>query len=218
MTVWNYNSKNIWMVFMQKIRDRDIREQIKDTYLKGFYDDPQSEVMDEFGIMWGESIVDIAVINGSLHAYEIKSEVDNLSRFSKQFNLYSKVFDYLNIITHEKNISILEKNYEMDGWGIYVVSNIQGVIDIRKIKKPHTNPSVNIFSLCHILWKDEAISILETKGIRKGISNKNRKQLYEIICENIKPKEIKKHVRNKIKSRIRIKRTHKDNCLVTTSK
>jgi hypothetical protein len=48
-------------------------------------------MLDEFGLEHGEVRVDVAVINGELHGYEIKSERDTLERLPRQVKAYSAV-------------------------------------------------------------------------------------------------------------------------------
>ena len=49
-------------------------------------------VIDELGIMHGKARVDIAVINGSIHGYEIKSSMDTLKRLPRQMAAYDSCF------------------------------------------------------------------------------------------------------------------------------
>lgn len=47
-----------------------------------------------------ESLADLVIINGTSTVYEIKSELDNLTRLDKQLNDYLKIFDHVNVVTH----------------------------------------------------------------------------------------------------------------------
>lgn len=48
-----------------------------------------------------ESLADLVILNGTSSVYEIKSELDNLSRLNKQLVDYLKVFDRVNVVTHQ---------------------------------------------------------------------------------------------------------------------
>jgi len=47
-----------------------------------------------------ESLADLVILNGTSSVYEIKSELDNLTRLDKQLSDYLKIFDRVNVVTH----------------------------------------------------------------------------------------------------------------------
>ena len=63
-----------------------------------------STILNEFRI--GKSIADLVFLNGTSKVFEIKTELDNLSRFDSQVNDYRKVFKQIYIVTH---ISLVDK-------------------------------------------------------------------------------------------------------------
>ncbi|MDA8118743.1 MAG: sce7726 family protein, partial [Gammaproteobacteria bacterium] len=60
-------------------------------------------VLDELGICRGEVRVDVAVVNGEIHGYEIKSDRDSLRRLASQVELYSKVLDQATLVAGERH-------------------------------------------------------------------------------------------------------------------
>ena len=46
----------------------------------------------------------MAVLNGSIHGFEIKSEVDSLSRLASQAQLYGECLDYVTLVVAKKHI------------------------------------------------------------------------------------------------------------------
>jgi hypothetical protein len=50
----------------------------------------------------GRSKVDCVVVNGRVHAYEIKTELDSPSRLAKQLDDYRRVFPRISVITDER--------------------------------------------------------------------------------------------------------------------
>jgi hypothetical protein len=53
--------------------------------------------------------IDIAVINGKIHGFEIKSEQDNLERLPSQVELYNNVFDTITIVAAENHFNKLNE-------------------------------------------------------------------------------------------------------------
>ena len=47
-------------------------------------------ILDELGICRGRVRIDLTVVNGLLHGYEIKSERDTLARLETQADLYGR--------------------------------------------------------------------------------------------------------------------------------
>lgn len=186
-----------------QMRDIDIRVKIKETYLKKYYADNESKVVDEFNVSFGDARMDIAVINGALHGYEIKSESDSLYRLPNQITTYSKTFDYLTIVTGKKHLKCV-LNEVPDWWGVIVASNNKSKegINLKIIRKPKKNISVDKLSLAQLLWRDEALEILNSIGIKKGLSNKPKPFLWNLIAENLSLKDLSTVVRRTLKLRL----------------
>lgn len=183
------------------MRDIDIRNKIKETHLKKYYLDNDSKVVDELSICMGEARMDIAVINGHLHGYEIKSDLDTLNRLPSQISAYSKTFDYLTIVVGKKHLEdVMEK--VPDSWGIMCASNNKKGQEIKLsiVRKPKKNSNVQSLSLAQLLWKDEIVDILMEKGIKKGLS-KPKPFLWNLLVQNFTTKELSKLVREKLKIR-----------------
>jgi len=68
-----------------------------------------------FEIKVNKSRVDFLTINGYTRSFEIKSELDNLKKLSKQIDDYEKVFDYNYIVVdgkhYDKAIAIVPERY-----------------------------------------------------------------------------------------------------------
>src|SRR2546426_1117053 len=61
-------------------------------------------VMDELGLNHGSIRVDVAVINGHLHGYEIKAERDSLERLPAQARMYERVLDFVSVVCAPKHL------------------------------------------------------------------------------------------------------------------
>jgi hypothetical protein len=58
----------------EQMREIDVRRALYKSEIRRIVEsDPTSLVVDELGVMEGKYRVDVAVINGRLHGYEIKS-------------------------------------------------------------------------------------------------------------------------------------------------
>lgn len=185
-----------------EIYDKDIRPILYNKFasLKEFISDESSLIIDELSVVDGAARVDIAVVNGKLHGYEIKSERDTLDRLPDQIFFYNMVFDKMTIVISEKFLDKI-KTIIPEWWGIYVISNNKNKIKLKIEKKAKINKYVQKDALLTLLWKDEMIEFLEKIEIKKGVRTKTKDVLTHLIIQNFSLKEIKDFTKNKLKSR-----------------
>lgn len=185
-----------------KIYDKDIRRILinKLSVQQEFISDPTTIVVHEMDVCFGCARVDIAVINGKIHGYEIKSEQDNLERLSTQVEFYNKMFDTVTLVTSEKHFS---KAVDIipDWWGLDCVTKNNKNVCINQKRAPQENKEVEVVYLSHLLWREELLELLQLNGISKGIKTKTRYELGKIVEDNIKLATVSLFVRNKLKNR-----------------
>lgn len=184
-----------------KTRDIDIRNVLHRELEQEFSRDPDTLILDELGLCQGEARVDIAVVNGSIHGYEIKSESDNLERLPNQIDIYSKVLDWVTIITAGRH---LDGIYELtpEWWGIQQTQQFdENIINLVSVRDPQPNPKVDAYSLAQLLWRDEALQLLKQFGFEKGYLSKGRREIWKRLAESLPIDELRFHVRQVLKSR-----------------
>lgn len=184
------------------IYDPDIREVLYSNFLKreDFITDKTTKVIDEMEVCRGLSRVDIAVINGKLHGFEIKSERDTLERLQYQMESYNKVFDTMSIVTcknHlDKVINIVPK-----WWGIYYVYQNKNELILRRKRKEKINKNIDLRVALELLWKDELIQLLKENGKEKGTKSKTRSALCDVVVSSVDNQVIRNYIRKCLKSR-----------------
>ena len=183
------------------MRDKDIRKELHQNYLSHFYQhDADSKVIDELGICQGSSKVDIAVVNGHMWGWEIKSEKDTLERLPAQMEAYNKVFDYITIVTNENHLEGITAMIP-EFWGIMCVRKFTDNFKIENFRSPAKNEFVDPASLVQLLWKNEALEILESLGLAKGLKSKPRLLIWKKMTEVLSLQEINYYVRMYLKKR-----------------
>lgn len=187
---------------MEKLNDPVIRKVLYAEIVKtdNLTSDPSTVVVDEFDVYSGSARIDVAVINGKLHGFEIKSERDNLDRLPCQVDFYNKTFDEITLVTAEVHLA-KAKEIIPKWWGIYSVINKNGMPQLKKIRKPKNNKEIDGFSLTQLLWKPELYELLERNQNIKGIKSKNRLQLGRIAANEFDKEIIAEFVRSKLKNR-----------------
>lgn len=178
------------------VRDVDIREGLSRKLRKEFRGDP---LRNELGICLGETRVDLVVVNCALHGYEIKSARDRLDRLPRQVEIYSRVLDYCTLVI-ETRVVDRALSAVPPWWGIseaYALAD--GQVGFRTVRVAAKNQTVDAFSLCQLLWRDEAASLLEVRGehVRR---RETRWNLWDRLAE-IPLQELQELVRTTLKRR-----------------
>jgi hypothetical protein len=87
------------------MRDSELRAAVKRRLEVDHAADPHTRIVEEMGI-WSASVrVDIAVINGEMTGIELKSDRDTLGRLPFQAELYSRVFDKVELVVGGRHVS-----------------------------------------------------------------------------------------------------------------
>ncbi|MEY2574831.1 MAG: hypothetical protein QOF80_318 [Verrucomicrobiota bacterium] len=182
--------------------DEQIREAIHRKILRLHHMAPDTLVVDELGIRHGSCRADIAVINGRLVGYEIKSDKDSLRRLGRQVRTYDAVFDSVTIVVGARFECRIRRRVPSH-WGIVVATvGKRGAIHFATLRRPRANPRVDLFSVAQLLWRAEALKLaLATKRGSTCIASKRRQQLYEHLVANYAADVLRSEVRSCLRNR-----------------
>lgn len=124
-------------VFNEIIMRYGKTESIIKYYLtKNFINNNNEVCMFEFPVL--NSRADFVRINGVSHAYEIKTEIDNLDRLKTQLFDYLTVFEYVTVVTHSKHLEKVKKIVPRRvGIMIYVFD--EGGINFEEVREAASN-------------------------------------------------------------------------------
>lgn len=178
------------------MKDPEIRQLLRRTTLRTYLSDPNSRVVEELRLSPAKAQVDIAIINGAFHAYEIKSASDTLRRLPDQIDSYRKIFDFVTVVTegkYEREILRLAPSWV----GISICSKDY----LHLIRKPQRNQYIEGFYIAQLLWRDEIKSLLLENKISYRSSLRNW-LLCELLAETIAAKQLSKMVREKLRKRL----------------
>lgn len=182
------------------MKDQDIRPVLIDKLLREHKNCKDTRLIEELGLCQGDARIDIAVVNGTLHGYEIKSEKDTLVRLDKQQEIYNKTLSYVTIVASDKHLNNIS-NQVPEWWGIDKAIQSASTIKIKKVRKPKKNPSIDSHSLVQLLWRDEALDLLKELGLSKGMNKKPRKLIWNKLVENMTGNKLEKIIHKTIKLR-----------------
>lgn len=183
------------------MRDSVIRSAFHQSILKSEHESSDVIVVDELGLKNGQIRADIAVLNGKLVGYEIKTNNDTLIRLPNQIKAYNEVFDNVYIITGDKHFENVLLNVP-EWWGVYLITETEnGTYNFKCSRKAKKNKERDTFGLAQLLWKEEVIDLLTSTLNYKVKSKSTKDDLYEIISNEYSPTKLSTMVLKYLKSR-----------------
>lgn len=183
------------MHFCPETTDRDIRSALHAKRFRRMKRDPHTLVIDELGLAHARSRIDVAVINGCIHGYEIKSDRDTLDRLSTQIAVYRRTLQKLTLVAAPKHIPNVMTHVPEWCGVIAVEQGRRGAIGFRAIRNAASNPDVEPVMMAHLLWRDEVMNLLIGIGYAPKELRRPKKHLYEMLCEAMTLREITASIR-----------------------
>lgn len=181
------------------MREHEIRSALRERLIVEYAAEPDTLIVDELGIHAGVARIDMAVVNGELHGFEIKSRSDTLERLPKQAQAYGTVFDRVTIVVSDRHAPAAVAALP-DWWGVLVcgASNAEPLTCRRT---PRRNASVDPFAVAQLLWRDEALAILERRGLAERLTGKPRRELWRALARDVPLAELQSAVRDALRAR-----------------
>ncbi|WP_114392262.1 sce7726 family protein [Oleisolibacter albus] len=183
------------------VKDGDVRDALHKKVLAEHHGEPDTLVLDELGLEHGSCRVDIAVINGMIHGYEIKSDADTLERLPFQAQVYSRTLDKVTLVCGAGHIDKATAIVP-EWWGIKLaVGGSRGAVHFEDVRRPKLNRTLDAEALAMLLWRNEALALLEAVEAGKGMKSKSRAALYKRLTETMPLQQLRDQVRACLKSR-----------------
>lgn len=162
--------------------------------------DSKVRTIPELGIKHGAARVDIAVVNGVLHGYEIKSDRDTLLRLPDQMDIYNSVFDQMTLVVGKSHL-FDAINLVPQWWGITLAkANDDGVV-FQEMRPATENPIQERPDMARLLWREEALEALEKEGEAQGVRSKPRNFIYDRLTSVFDQKKLGTTVREALCAR-----------------
>lgn len=181
--------------------DKQIRAHLRQLLFRKYWNDPDTMILEELGLRHGYCRIDLAVVNGSLHGFEIKSDRDTFRRLARQAETYNKVLDFVTIVVGERHAE-RALNVSPQWWGIQFAKR-DGREEVRliEVREPTENPGPDKLAIAKLLWREEALTFLEELGGADGLRSKPRRLVYCRLAELASLDAIRLYVRSRLRSR-----------------
>ena len=165
-----------------------------------FSGDPGSLIIDELGILEGECRIDLAVVCGQLHGYEIKSDSDTLDRLPAQLAAYNAVFDRITLVAGSRHAG---RAFAMvpEWWGLVTAVSQGRRVVLRPERAAQVNEQIDPVAVASLLWRDEVVAVLKARCGGHGLSSHPRALLWKLLARLMPLEELRGVVRSALKAR-----------------
>ena len=179
---------------MRQTNDAMIRETLINRLQREYATNSDYRIIPELGLWHGAARIDVAVVNGILHGFEIKSDRDTLIRLPEQMEAYNSIFDRVTLVVGSSHLVDVFKRVP-EWWGVETAHvSASGLVSFNIIRDPRNNPKQDDVSIARLLWRHEALEKLESLGKADGIRSKPREVVYRRLAESLELKLLKKYV------------------------
>lgn len=146
------------------------------------------------------SKADLVLLNGSIRVFEIKTELDDFTKLSKQINDYQKFADKVFVVTDEKSAERLNILYSDTNIGIIILNNKN---KLETIKEANSDTSLFDFdAIFKILRKQEYLDLVEKNfGSIPDVPNTQIFRVCYKLLASIDIVEFQRQVLHKLKER-----------------
>jgi hypothetical protein len=201
----------------QLVREHQIRACLLLALLDRHRADPATLIRQELGLCAGARRVDLAVINGELAGFEIKSDQDTLDRLAGQAAAYGQVLDRVTLVTTDRYLDRAAALVP-DWWGLIRADPADAApaggddsaahaagaacaVVLTQVRPAAVNTGQDPFAVAQLLWRDEALSILRARGLHHGLQRKRRWIIWQHLAGTVPLPELQYLVREQLRAR-----------------
>lgn len=179
------------------LNDADIRGKLSEWLVDQFAHDHSTVVCHEFAVPRPSARADVAVINGRLSGFEIKSDHDSLSRLPQQIASYSAVFERVTLVTTAAHLNKATMHVP-DWWGILVAHPTS---PLRIIRDARMNRGLDIEKAMYLLSCAELRDIAKRRNCLP-FAKSRKTQLIISLCEAVSERKLMGEIRSSLKNRL----------------
>jgi hypothetical protein len=182
------------------LRDAEIRQALREQLTARHAHDLNCAVLDELEICHGEARVDLAVANGRLDGFEIKSDYDSLARLGRQVDIYGRVFDRMTIVSGQRHIT--EVFDRVPSWWAVALALPRGdVVALRTIRRGRANPDRRPDQIATLLDRKHALDLLAVRRLDKGVRSKSIDVLRDMCACEVPLSQLRAAARDAVRAR-----------------
>jgi len=184
------------------MREVDARAALVERLASRHAAEAGTRIVHELSLCQAQARIDLAVVNGRLTGWEIKTAADTLGRLPLQALVYSRVFDRVWLATDVRH---LDKALDLvpGWWGIVRIAERDGACRLTQVRPSRLNPDVDLGSLVRLLWRQEALEELSALGLAAGLHRAPRRVLWERLAGAVPSRASKPQLKRRVRERLK---------------
>lgn len=175
--------------------------QIKIALIKWLFDRGQlidATIINEMVVANWSRRADLVIVNGKIQAFEIKSDLDTLTRLDGQLAIFTSRFDKVTVVCSSR-FTYEVKSKVSSNVGIIEFENQEKNISFKIIQRGKTEEIRNKKFLLNYLTKAELANLLKENNVFR-IDGCSRKDM-EMQAENLSVKKVRNNILLNLKNR-----------------
>lgn len=184
------------------VQESDVRGALVARLRRQHADEQQTRIVHELSLCQAEARIDLAVVNGRLTGWEIKTAADTLGRLPLQEPVYSRVFDRVWLAADARHVDAALALIP-HWWGVVRVGERGGACTLTQVRPSRLNTDVDLASLVQLLWRDEALAELSALGLAAGLERAPRRVLWQRLADAVPRRASKAQVQRRVRERLR---------------
>tara|TARA_R110002020_G_scaffold69730_11_gene181480 strand:- start:1408 stop:2052 length:645 start_codon:yes stop_codon:yes gene_type:complete len=183
--------------------DAIVREAVRAS-LEAAHRGEDAVIVDELKVSLGSGRIDVAVINGRIEGYEIKSDKDSLGRLSNQARMFSAVADRMTLVVGRRHLE--KASAEVPEWWSIVVcsSDKDGRVKLSRVRRGRINRMQDKTALVETLEREEIVALLASAQLDRGFRSANYRTLVDRAVASMSCSQIATFVKKMLKIRARL--------------
>lgn len=163
---------------------------------------PDTLVVHELGLAIAGVRIDLAVVNGRLTGWEIKTAADSLARLPHQQHAYSQVFDRVWLAADRRHV---EPALAMvpAWWGVVRADRTDAGCALRVVRPSRLNKDVDLLALVRLLWRDEVVEELSALGAEGALLRAPRDVLWQALAASVPARLSRSALQSRVRLRLR---------------
>lgn len=156
---------------IRQVRDTDVREGLKTEVASRMGDQPHL-LVPEVDIRWSvPARADALLIANRISGFEIKSDVDSLSRLPRQVSAYGQIVERAYLVVGERH-RVKATELVPAWWHIWVATWSDQKVVVRETRRGRLNPTVSPLAVTSFLSRQQLVTELGRLG-EKRLSSKS---------------------------------------------
>lgn len=172
---------------LQAMRDTDVRQALVGAVARRVGGQPHV-LVPEVDVRWNTPArLDALLVADRISGFEIKSDVDSLTRLPRQIEAYGAVVERAVLVVGDRHLAAGTAAVPA-WWTIWGARLRDDEVVIREVRRGRLNPDVNPLAVTSFMSRDDLSRALRARGFTR-LSTYNVDELRQLLASNVSARE-----------------------------